>query len=54
MIQVRRARTSDVKAIRETLDRASGGWRMLMVVGGLSAAIGGFVTKVLTLWPFGR
>lgn len=44
----------DVKAIRATLDRASGGWKMLLVVGGLSAAIGSFITKALTLWPFGR
>ncbi len=45
---------SDIKAIRATLDKASGGWKTLMIVGGLSAAIGGFVTKVMTLWPFGR
>lgn len=44
----------DIKSILATLDKASGGWKMLMVVGGLSAAIGGFVTKVMTLWPFGR
>lgn len=44
----------DVKAIRATLDRASGGWKMLLVVGTISAAIGSFVTKALTLWPFGR
>ncbi len=44
----------DVKAIRATLDRASGGWKMLLVVGTISAAIGSFATKVMTLWPFGR
>lgn len=44
----------DVKAIRETLDKASGSWRMLMLVGGFSAAIGGFVTKVLSVFPFGK
>ena len=44
----------DIKTILTTLDKARGGWKMLMVVGGLSAAIGGFVTKVMTLWPFGR
>lgn len=44
----------DIKAIRATLDKASGGWKMLMIVGGLSAAIGSFMTKVVTLWPFGR
>ena len=45
---------SDVKAIRATLDKASGGWKMLLVVGTISAAIGSFVTKVITLWPFGK
>lgn len=45
---------SDIKSILATLNTASGGWKTLMVVGGLSAAIGGFVTKVMTLWPFGR
>jgi phage shock protein A len=44
----------DVKAIRATLDKASGGWKMLLVVGTISAAIGSFATKVMTLWPFGR
>lgn len=44
----------DVKAIRAVLDKASGGWKMLLVVGGLSAAIGSFITKALTLWPFGK
>ncbi len=44
----------DVKAIRATLDKASGGWKMLLVVGTISAAIGSFVTKVITLWPFGK
>ncbi len=44
----------DVKAIRATLDKASGGWKMLLVVGTISAAIGSFVTKAITLWPFGK
>lgn len=44
----------DVKAIRATIDSASGGWRMLLVIGGISAAIGGFITKVLSTWPFGK
>lgn len=44
----------DIKSILATLDKASGGWKMLMIVGGLSAAISGFITKVLTIWPFGR
>jgi hypothetical protein len=44
----------DIKSILATLDKASGGWKMLMLVGGLSAAIGGFMTKLMTVWPFGR
>lgn len=44
----------DVKAIRATLDETRGSWKMLLVVGGFSAAIGGFVTKLMTVWPFGR
>ncbi len=44
----------DVKAIRATLDKASGGWRVLMMVGGASAAIAAFVTKILASWPFGK
>ncbi len=44
----------DVKAIRATLDKASGGWKMLLDVGTISAAIGSFVTKAITLWPFGK
>jgi hypothetical protein len=44
----------DVKAIRATLDKASGGWKVLMLVGGASAAIATFITKMLTSWPFAR
>lgn len=44
----------DVKAIRTTLDKVDGSWKMLLVVGGFSAAVGGFVTKILSAWPFGR
>ena len=59
-VQVERLETDvheikgDIKAIRATLDAATGGWRMLLMVGGLSAAFGAFVVKVLSLWPFGK
>lgn len=59
-VQVERLETdfremkSDIKAIRATLDAASGGWKVFLMVGGLSAAIGGFVVKVLSSWPFGK
>jgi molybdopterin biosynthesis enzyme len=44
----------DVKAIRATLDKATGGWKVLMMVGGASAAIAALITKVMSAWPFGR
>lgn len=44
----------DVKAIRATLDETKGSWKMLLVVGGFAAAIGSFMTKIITIWPFGR
>jgi hypothetical protein len=44
----------DVKAIRATLDKATGGWKVLMLVGGASAAVAAFVTKLLASWPFGK
>jgi uncharacterized protein (UPF0335 family) len=44
----------DIKAIRATLDKAGGAWKMLMIVAGIAAAIGSFVTKVFSLWPLGK
>ena len=44
----------DVKAIRATLDKANGGWKVLMLVGGASAAIATFITKMWAVLPFGR
>lgn len=44
----------DIKAIRATLDRAGGSWRMLVIVSSIAAAVGGFVTKMVSAWPFGR
>lgn len=34
--------------IQQTLSEAKGGWKTLMWVGGLSAALGGIVVKVMT------
>ena len=34
---------SDVREIREILDRADGGWRALMWVGGISGTVGASV-----------
>lgn len=44
----------DVKAIRAVLDKADGGWRVLMIVGTLSAALGSFLTKMIPIWPFAK
>ena len=37
----------DLKAIRSALDQAKGGWKTLMLVGGLAGAGGALVTKVI-------
>ena len=42
----------DIKHILKTLDTATGGWKTFLIVGGFSAAVGSFVTKMLTVWPF--
>lgn len=38
----------ELQSIQATLAEAKGGWRTLMWVGGLSAAAGGIVVKVMT------
>lgn len=38
----------DVADIKRMLSEAKGGWRMLMMVGGFSAAIGAGAAKLLT------
>lgn len=40
----------DVKAIRATLDETKGSWKMLLMVGGFAAAIGGLITKAMSVW----
>lgn len=41
----------DIKAIRKTLDTVGGSWKTLLMVAGFAAAVGGFVTKMLSVWP---
>lgn len=36
---------SDLKAIRETLSQAKGGWKTLMLVAGISSTVGAFIAK---------
>lgn len=38
---------ADIKHIREVVDQAKGGWRMLMMVGGASAAVGAVAVKII-------
>ena len=42
----------DVKAIRAILAEAKGSWKMLLIVGGFAAAVGSFITKVMSVWTF--
>lgn len=42
----------DVKAIRETLAQARGGWKTLMLVGGAAGAVGALLGKLSTVIPF--
>lgn len=43
------AQSVELAKINSTLSEAKGGWRMMMLVGGISAAIGGLIVK---LFPF--
>lgn len=38
---------SDVKSILMQLSEAKGGWRTLLMLGGISATLGGLATKAL-------
>lgn len=38
---------SDIKFIRRKLDEAAGGWKVFMLVGGIGAAIGGILMKLM-------
>lgn len=45
---------SDLREIKTTLNEARGGWKTLMLVGGISSALGAFVIKAapwLTVGP---
>lgn len=45
---------SDLKAIRTAIDNAGGAWKMLMIVAGFAAAVGSLITKLISMWPFGK
>lgn len=40
----------DLRAIRNTLEQARGGWKALALIGGLSGAAGALLTKLSPLW----
>jgi hypothetical protein len=40
---------ADVKQVLQQMAEAKGGWRLLMLVGGMSATVGGFIAKYLPL-----
>jgi hypothetical protein len=40
---------SDIKFIRRKLDEATGGWKVFMMVGGIGAAIGGLLMKLMAV-----
>lgn len=43
----------EVTAMRSLIDQAKGGWKILVGVGTISAAVGAFLTKILTaMWGF--
>lgn len=39
----------DIKFIRKKLDEAAGGWKVFMLVGGVGAALGGILFKIIDL-----
>ena len=41
---------ADVKTILKQMAEAQGGWKMLMMVGGASATIGGLIATLLAKW----
>lgn len=42
----------DIRFIRKKLDEAAGGWKVFMLVGGIGAALGGFLIKILSMIPW--
>lgn len=42
----------DIRFIRKKLDEASGGWKVFMLVGGIGAALGGILIKIVSMIPW--
>ncbi len=42
----------DIRFIRKKLDEAAGGWKVFMLVGGIGAALGGLLIKIVSIIPW--
>ena len=51
MLEQMKAMQVTLTSINETLSEAKGGWRVLMLIGGVSGAIGAAIVKLLYLYP---
>lgn len=45
---------ADTRALRDVLMQAKGGWRMIVLLSAMSAAVGGAVVKILPFLPLPR
>lgn len=45
---------ADTRALRDAFMQAKGGWRMIVLLSAVSAAIGGAVVKILPFLPLPR
>lgn len=43
---------SDLKAMRTMMDNATGGWRVIVAVAGITSAVTALAIKLLPFWPF--
>jgi hypothetical protein len=46
------AMAEDMRAVRSLLDQASGSWRVIVAVAGITSAATALAIKVLPFWPF--
>ena len=46
------AMAEDMKAVRSLLDQASGSWRVIVAVAGITSALTAMAIKLLPFWPF--
>lgn len=46
------AMAEDMRAVRSLLDQASGSWRVIVAVAGITSALTAMAIKLLPFWPF--